>query len=332
MMEQVHVRGIVCRGLRLELVAAIGIALATPAFALAASTAPLQATQTAMTVVTHDQSGHTQAIVALTVTGEDGQPATGAVAVSDSGIQLAGAALNAQGHASLTISLPAGSHSLRAAYNGDTTHEGSLSAVAEASGQSSSTPGFTVAVAPATLTLTPGNSGPVTTTVTPVNASALTAPLFVTLSCNGLPDEATCTFTPENIEIQPSQTTPITVPMVIGTQAATQTTASNSASSTRSASSSIAWAFLLPGAFALGGLAWAVRRRPWLNRLSLVALLAFVTMLGTTGCNPRYDYLNHGPTPAPATPAGTYTITVTAQSSNGVTATTNFATMALTIQ
>jgi hypothetical protein len=333
MMEQVHVRGIVCRVLRLELVAALGIALATPAFAQAANAAPLQATQTAMTVVTHDQSGSTQAAVAVTVTGQDGQPATGAIAVSDSGTQLAGAALNAQGQATLTIALPAGSHSLRAVYNGDTTHQGSLSALAETTAQSSSTPGFTVSVSPATLTIaTPGESGTVTTAVTPVNAAALTAPLFVTLSCSGLPDQATCTFTPESIEIQPGQTTPINVPMVIGTQTATQTTTATSASPVHSGSSSIAWAFLLPGAFALGGLAWSVRRRPWLNRVSLVALLALVTLLGTTGCNPRYDYLNHGPTPAPATPAGNYTVTVTAQSSNGVTATTNFTTLALTIQ
>ena len=94
----------------------------------------------------------------------------------------------------------------------------------------------------------------------------------------------------------------------------------------------MALAFLVPGALALGGLAWGARRRPWLNRLSLLALLGLVTMLGTTACNPRYDYLNHGPPPNPATPAGTYTITVTAQTSNGVTAITNNTTFALTVQ
>jgi len=55
-------------------------------------------------------------------------------------------------------------------------------------------------------------------------------------------------------------------------------------------------------------------------------------MLGTTACNSRYDYYNHGPPANPATPAGTYTVYVTAQSSNGVTAITNSTTMALTVK
>jgi hypothetical protein len=63
-----------------------------------------------------------------------------------------------------------------------------------------------------------------------------------------------------------------------------------------------------------------------------MALVAFITMLGTTACAPRYRYYNHGPPPPPATPAGTYTVSVTAQSSNGVTAITNSATLALTVQ
>ena len=60
-------------------------------------------------------------------------------------------------------------------------------------------------------------------------------------------------------------------------------------------------------------------------------LLALVASLGTTACNARYDYYNHGPPPNPATPSGTYTIDVTAQSTNGVTATTNYTTLALTV-
>jgi hypothetical protein len=71
---------------------------------------------------------------------------------------------------------------------------------------------------------------------------------------------------------------------------------------------------------------------PWLNRLALLALVAFVTMLGTTACAPRYDYYNHGPPIPPATPAGNYNVIVTAQSSNGVTAITNNANLALTVQ
>jgi hypothetical protein len=151
--------------------------------------------------------------------------------------------------------------------------------------------------------------------------------MFVTLSCSGLPDQAACTFTPENVEILPNATAPLTSSVVIATQAASTASAGHPGSNT------MAWAFLLPGALGLGGLAWGARRRPWLNRLSLLGLLTFVAVLGTTACNARYDYFNHGPPQNPATPAGTYTVTVTAQSSNGVTAITPPpATLALTVQ
>jgi hypothetical protein len=70
----------------------------------------------------------------------------------------------------------------------------------------------------------------------------------------------------------------------------------------------------------------------WLNRLSLVALVGLVAMLGITACNPRYNYEHHGPPQNPATPPGTYTVNVIAQSSNGITATTHSTTIALTVQ
>jgi hypothetical protein len=99
----------------------------------------------------------------------------------------------------------------------------------------------------------------------------------------------------------------------------------------RPVSTPVTLAILLPGAFALGGIAWSARRRAWLQRLSLLALVALVTLLGATACNPRYDYFNHGPPANRQTPAGSYTVVVAAQSSNGVTAITNTTTISLTV-
>jgi hypothetical protein len=316
----------ICRGLRLELVAGLGIALAMPALAVSGESARALATQTTLTAETRDQAGRTQAIVAVTVTGEDGLPATGAVAVSDHGRQLAGAALNAEGHARLTLALAAGDHRLSAVYTGDATHLGSTSQPAGLQAQATTTPDFQIGISPATISLTAGQTGTLTASVTPENSSALTAPMFVTLSCSGLPDQSACVFTPENVEIQPNAASAINSSMVIETQAA------STASATHSSSNPVAWALLLPGALGLGGLAWGTRRRPWLNRLMLVALVGLVTMLGATACAPRYNYYNHGPPTNPATPAGTYTVLVTAQSSNGVTATTHSTTLALTVK
>jgi hypothetical protein len=82
----------------------------------------------------------------------------------------------------------------------------------------------------------------------------------------------------------------------------------------------------------LAGLAWGSRRRRWLSRLSLVALVGLITVLSATACNPRYAYEHHGPPVNPPTPAGTYTVHINAQSSNGVTAITHTTPVALTVK
>jgi hypothetical protein len=104
------------------------------------------------------------------------------------------------------------------------------------------------------------------------------------------------------------------------------------ASNAGKGSGPVAWAILLPGVLGLGGLAWGTRRRAWLSRLSLLALVGFITVLGTTACNPNYYYYNHGPGNVPATPSGTYTITVTGQTSNGITAQTISTPLVLIVQ
>jgi len=322
------VRRLIGRRLRLELVAGLGVALAMPALALAAATPQSLPTQTTLTAETHDLGGRTQVTLQTAVTGSDGLPASGAVIIRDGAKPLAGVALNAQGQATSVLSLPAGNHSLNAVYAGDTTHQTSVSLTSQVVAQTSSIPDFQVSVTPTTLTLTAGQSATVTTTITPVNASLLTSPMFVTLSCSALPDQSNCTFTPENIEILPGATTSINSTMVIATQAQRLTMA---VPPTHSGPNSIEWAILLPGAFGLAGLAFSSRRR-WLTRLSLVALVGLFTVLGTTACNPLYYYKNHGPTPNLPTPSGNYTITIAAQSSNGVTAITHFTTMALTVK
>ena len=317
--------GMIRRGMRLELVAALGLALAAPALPLAAESTTGLATQTTVTVETHDHAGRTQAVFTVAIAGADGLPATGAVTLLDNGRSLAGAALDKQGNATLHLDLPAGDHAFTATYAGDSAHRSSVSQAVHARAQAVTVPDFQISIAPATLSLGLGASGTITTSITPENASSLTAPMFVTLSCSGLPDESTCTFNPENVEILPTSTAAITSSLVILTQ-------KGEGSIARPGDNHLELAILFPGAFALGGLAWSFRRRPWLQRLSLIALVALVSCLGTTACNARYNYYNHRPPPNQPTPAGTYTVDITAQSSNGVTATTHTTTLAFTVQ
>ena len=306
------------------------------------------ATQTALSVETHDSAGRTQATAAITVIGADGVPAIGVVNLNDGNRQIAQLALNDEGKATSVVALTAGNHALRAVYLGDAAHQASDSATSDVTGQTSSTPDFALslaAVAPSSLplTVTAGESGTIAVTITPEDNSALTAPMFITLSCSGLPSLASCTFTPETIEIL--ATTPTSCPA--GSPQASCPPISSMLLQTQGQridqlvrpnpmerrSGPVALAVLLPGMLGLGGLAWGARRRKWLQRLALVALVGLVTTLGTAACNPRYYYEHHGPQVNPATPSGTYTVTVTGQSTNGVTAITSPpTTFVLTVQ
>ena len=323
-------RGLICRKLRLEwfavLVLGLGMALAVPAMAVDGP----QSTATTLTVETHVQNGRTVAMFGVAVRGEDGLPASGVVVIEEDGRQMAGAALSAEGHARLELTPTPGEHNFIAVYNGDASHQASVSQAIGARAQATATPSFGISVSPSSLSLTAGQSGSAIASVNPVNASALTAPMFVTLSCTGFPDQSSCTFTPENVEILPNATAPVTSSMVVTTQARNRT--GHLETPGRMNGSPVALAALIPGALGMAGLALAARRRRWLNRLFLLALVGFVATLGTTACAPRYNYYNHGPPFNLPTPAGTYTMQLTAQSSNGITATTQSTSFVLTVK
>jgi Bacterial Ig-like domain (group 3) len=339
------VRGLNRRVLRLEFVAGLGIAMALAVLPAAAAAQQIT-THTVLTVQTTEQGGLTQATANVTVAGADGLPASGIVLIADGDRELAEATLNSAGEATPAFSLAGGDHALHAVYVGDASHLGSASATSDVTAEVSSTPSFTLTltpVAPSTLplSLTAGQAGTIAVNVIPEDNAALTAPMFVTLSCSGLPSEASCTFTPESVEIlattpatcssnsPPSACPPVSSMLLQTSEHVTTRLVRPSHSGNESGP--VAWAILLPGALGLGGLAWSARRRRWLQRLTLLALVGLVTALGTTACKPLYNYYQLGPPHPPATPNGTYTVTVTAQSTNGVTATTYNTTMVLTV-
>jgi len=334
-LEQVHVTGITRRGLRLEWMAALGVALLIPA--AYAQNGPQTATRATLTV-----DGRGEASVSVSDIYD--RPAGGVVSIEEEGRILAQSLLDGEGQAQLRLSLPGGEHTLKAVYAGDSAHLSAVSAPAVAHPETpGGVPGFSLsvsAVAPATLpmSLTAGQSGSVNVTITPVNNGSLTAPMFTTLSCSGLPSNSSCSFAPEDVEILPTTPTSCTTGspaascppvslMVIETVAQT-----GELTPGPRRSNPVAWAILLPGFLALGGIAFGARRRRWLQRMALVALIGLVTTLGTTACSPLYQYYNHGPPITPATPSGTYTVTITAESANGVTALDSSTTMVLTIK
>jgi hypothetical protein len=335
-----------CRGLRLEWVAALGIAMASPAL----MATPLVTTSTSIGVQTSQSSAQTNpsgavcslTTVAVTVDGGATAP-TGTVTIDDgvtSPVAIGSQTLSTTGTASFTFALASGSHTLTAVYSGDSTYaQGSPSAAASPtiSSQCSASFAVTVSSLSPSNTLTAGQTGTGTVTITPLPSfieSLGNAPAFITVSCSGLPQQSSCNFTPEDLEIVPGQDEGVTSALVLTTQAQGTARAVPPAPLGRG-SSHIAWAFLLPGMLGLGGLAWGAAcgggRRAWLRRLMLLALLGLITTLGTTACSPLYRYYNHGPPTNIPTPSGTYTVTVTGQSSNGVSAITNSTTISVTV-
>jgi hypothetical protein len=342
------VTGMNRRILRLDLVSTLGMALvmlsAGRAFGLTATATTLAAQPITQACPT---SGLTTTLTSLTITvaGAGGVP-TGTVSIEDEAggvpVQLASATLSPSGQAAVMLYLSNGSHTLLAVYSGDATFQTSTSMPASAAIASQCNTSIAVNVSnvspssSSTMTLTTGQAGTATITVVPsqefvasLNTSG--APAFVTDSCSGLPSLASCTFTPESIEILPGQDAGVVSSMLIQTQGV-KTGRAVPMDQPNHRSSRVAWAVLLPGVFGLGGLAFGARRRRWLSRLALIAVIGLVATLGTTACSPLYYYYNHGPPAAPATPTGTFNVTVIAQSSNGINAITNSTSFVLTIQ
>lgn len=340
--EQLHVKIMNCRRVRLELVAGLGIALAmlVPTGRALAQTAR---TDTTLAVRTSSVAG--QAHAAVTVTDENGEPASGIVAIQEGDRQLASVVLDSAGQANANIDLPAGEHTLTAVYQGDALLQGSVSRPEGATTTTGSAPDFQVTVTPLNpSSLTAGTAGTATITVTPVNNAVLTAPMFITLSCSGLPNQAACSFTPTTLQIvsttptscasgSPAAACPPTASVVIQTQGqGVGHTAMTSPAGTGPVPNRMVWALLFPGMLGLGGLAWGTRRRRWLSRVLMLAAVGVVTVMGTTACNPQYHYFHNGIPANPATPSGNYTVTVTAQSSNGITAIAHSTTLAMMVK
>ena len=339
-LEQVHVRGMNRRSLRLEeWVAGLGAALALLILPVAAASAQSTGTTTTMTAQSSTAATCSLTSLAVGVTSTTGVPA-GTVTIMDaasgSPVSLGSTPLNPTGQASFVFGLANGVHTLSAVYTGNATYNGSTSVSVSQTVSSQCTSSFIVTVsslAPSN-TLTAGEAGTATATVVPLSPfvpPAGNTPAFVTLSCSGLPNQASCIFSPESLEILPLQHQGVTSSMVLQTQAGGTAGQLRPPAAYTRGSGPVAWAFLLPGMLGLGGLAWGARRRAWLNKLALIALVALVTILGTTACNPRYYYYNHGPPTTLPTPSGTYTVIVTGQSSNGITAITQNTTMVLTV-
>jgi len=248
--------------------------------------------------------------------------------------ELGSVALDANGDGTVDLPANATSGQLSAVYKGDSSNGESTSSVVPQKSAASCTSnpptpppnGFCFTPASATaLTVKAGSTGTFVGTVTP----DISFTQNVSFYCTGLPQNAQCVFTPSTV-----QTATGTPGTSVNTTLQILTTAPSGSSLNSLLTRSRTWS--LAGSLALGiGLLLSRRRSKalslWLRAAGMAAVGAFL-VLGLSGCNARYNYLNHPPSPRNGgTPLGTYNISVTASSDNGITATTNAVSVALTV-
>ena len=216
---------------------------------------------------------------------------TGTITFYNGTTSLEQVGLDTQGRASLsTSSLAIGTHAITASYSGDPNFTASNSGVF----QETITPfigDFTLSVAPSALSVYTGQSGTATVTATAQGGFNYN----LALSCAGLPAGTACNFQPATIT---------------GGNGAASLTIQTSAPQAQSSRATPATTNLKRGgtvAVLACVLFFFVPRR-WRRGLFLIIVLGWAAT-AFTGCGDPGSLV-------PGTPPGTYTITVTAQTTN----------------
>jgi hypothetical protein len=268
--------------------------------------AQTRATSTQLHVSTTMLSGRSIALASVHLSGVE---ASGEVAtIFADGKDIGSIALDAEGNGTLQLDTTRAHGNLQAVYRGKGILGGSLSNPVSYTpdAATSSTPSFALTLASSSFTLQPGAYATTITTVTPANGFTG----IVGLSCTGMPEYSTCTFTPSSVQI--SSTGAVTSSLQI------QTTAPSGIYSPSGSKIATALMIAAPLLLAFGLVS---RKRVLRNALMTLSIITLFATL--SGCGARYNYFKNIPLTNAGTTPGTYTVTVTAYSSNGSSASQN---------
>jgi hypothetical protein len=203
---------------------------------------------------------------------------------------------------------PAWARTITAVYHGDAAYADSWAATTAMAADSSTLPGFTVTASPSSVTMTPGQFATIELTVTSQNGFSEA----VNLSCSGLPGVSNCNFNP--VVLTPPANGSTTSALQITT---TAPSGYGSKNDNPFQGKGTAYAVIIPGVLALAGVGALRRRHLAVLRVLGIVLLLGAASMGLMACNQRYSYEHHHPSPNYGTPAGSYTVVISAYSSNG---------------
>lgn len=244
-----------------------------------------------------------------------GRPAPTGTATFLDGTTVLGIDALANGTASVDVSqLTLGTHTIGFQYSGDANFQPNTASSA-ITVTTAPAPDFSISSSPASLNVTRGQT--VKAQLTIAANGGLSG--SVTFACSGLPAESTCTFDPATLTASPGKASITTLTI--------STTAPSSAiremARLTRARTMTALAFLLIVPFCSG------RRRQWLRLALLIGVLTLSTA-STLGCGGS-DSSSNG-SPNTGSPAGSYTVTVTASSVSGGTTITHTLPLTVVIQ
>lgn len=250
------------------------------------------ATSTVLTSSTANANLGAQIVLTAKVTPATSGTATGTVTFYDGTTAIGSGKVAATTVTLTTSSLAAGTHILSAQYTGDANYIASSSGALT---QIVTSPDYSIAAAPASLTLNRGQTGQVVLTLTSVGGYAGT----VSLSCGTLPTYVSCGFVPKTITFTGTNTSQTSTLSVATTKGAVLAglTPPNGLGGRISAGLGL-W---LPDGVMCGLLMlFRVRRSTRLMRLALLSVLALAGMQALTGCGNAPE----------TTPAGSYTVPI----------------------
>jgi hypothetical protein len=121
----------------------------------------------------------------------------GSITFLDGQSQLGVVALNAGAASFSSANLAVGTHTITAAYSGDSNYAASTSTALSLTVTAAAPADYSLTISSSSLSVAQGSSGNLTVTVTPKNGFKQA----VAFTCAGLPDAGSCTFNPQTITL-----------------------------------------------------------------------------------------------------------------------------------
>ncbi len=256
------------------------------AVSLAITAAPVSTTTSIAASATTITSGGSVTFTATVSPVSGSIVPTGTVTFKDGTTTLGTGTLTSGKASYTTTTLSVGSHSVTASYGGDGSNLTSTSSAISITVTAAGPADFTLAISPTSGSVPAGSPASAMITVTPVNGFTGAT----TFACSGLPANSTCAFSPATV-----------TPNGTAASTSTMTIESNVQAAITLATGSMSL-LLLPM------LAFRTRKRS--GRVAVVAsiLLVMLAAAGISACGGSKS------TVSTTTPAGTYSVTVTATS------------------